>query len=66
MKQKTKKTILVYVSIALGLMYCPFFVLFFIILKIARLVLAICYFGLLDPQKGKDILKSIFRDYDYY
>ena len=50
---------------ALSITYWPIYILSFILLKIARLLLAISYFGLLVPRKGKDILKSIFRDYEY-
>lgn len=66
MNRKTKRNLLFYLTIVVGALYSPFYIAFFLLLKVARLVLAISYFGLLCPRKGVDILKSIFRDYDYF
>lgn len=65
MTRKTKRTLLTYLAMTVGALYLPIYIAFFLLLKVARLLLAISYFGLLCPRKGIDILKSIFRDYDY-
>ena len=43
--------------------YLPFFIVFFILLKLARLVLAIAYAGMLDFRKARDIIKNMFDRY---
>lgn len=50
----------------LGVIYFPVYVAFWLLHKIARLMLAIAYFGLLDKQAGKDIIKSLFKWYGRY
>ena len=45
----------------LGVIYFPAYVAFWLLHKIARLTLAITYFGLLNKQAGKDIIKSLFK-----
>lgn len=45
----------------LGVIYFPAYVAFWLLHKIARLMLAIAYFGLLNKQAGKDIIKSLFK-----
>ena len=45
------------------ILYLPFFTVFFILLKLARLVLAIAYAGMFDFRKAKDILKNMFDRY---
>lgn len=45
----------------LGVIYFPAYVAFWLLHKIARLTLAIAYFGLLNKQVGKDIIKSLFK-----
>lgn len=45
----------------LGVIYFPAYVAFWLLRKIARLTLAIAYFGLLNKQAGKDIIKSLFK-----
>lgn len=44
----------------IGWLYFPIYVLAWILHKVARLILAISYFGLLNKQAGKDIIKSLF------
>lgn len=50
----------------IGLLYFPIFLSAFILHKIARLMLAIAYFGLLNKQAGKDIIKSLFEWHGRY
>lgn len=44
-----------------GILYFPIYLLAWVLHKIARLMLAIAYFGLLSKQAGKDIIKSLFK-----
>ena len=44
-----------------GLLYFPVFFAAWLLHIIARLLLAISYFGLLNPSKGKDVFNSLFR-----
>lgn len=49
-----------------GVFYFPVHVLAWVLHKVARLVLAISYFGMLEKQVGKDIIKSLFRWHGRY
>ncbi len=49
--------------LALSVMYFPVYCLAWLLHKVARLLLAIAYFGLRDWRKGIDIIKSIFTNY---
>ena len=49
-----------------GVLYFPIYLLAWVLHKIARLVLAIAYFGLLNKQAGKDIIKSLFKWHGRY
>lgn len=49
-----------------GVFYFPVYVLAWALHKVARLVLAISYFGMLEKQVGKDIIKSLFRWHGRY
>lgn len=44
-----------------GVFYFPVYVLAWALHKVARLVLAISYFVMLEKQVGKDIIKSLFK-----
>lgn len=44
----------------LGIVYAPIYVAFWLLHKVARLVLAISYFGMLEKTIGKDIIKHLF------
>ena len=44
-----------------GVFYFPVYALAWVLHKVARLVLAISYFGMLEKQVGKDIIKSLFK-----
>lgn len=50
----------------LEVIYFPAYVAFWLLHKIARLMLAIAYFGLLNKQAGKDIIKSLFKWHGRY
>lgn len=49
-----------------GVFYFPVYVLALVLHKVARLVLAISYFGMLEKQVGKDIIKSLFKWHGRY
>ena len=44
-----------------GVLYFPIYLLAWVLHKIARLMLAISYFGMLEKRVGKDIIKSLFK-----
>ena len=50
----------------LGVIYFSAYVAFWLLHEIARLMLAIAYFGLLNKQAGKDIIKSLFKWHGRY
>lgn len=43
-----------------GVIYAPIYVAFWLLHKVARLILAISYFGMLQKTTGKDIIKYLF------
>lgn len=49
-----------------GILYFPIYLLAWVLHKIARLMLAVTYFGLLNKQTGKDIIKSLFKWHGRY
>lgn len=55
------KKVLKYLWRFIGIFYFPIYVLAWALHKIARLMLAISYFGLLDKRVGKDIIKYLFK-----
>lgn len=46
---------------ALGVIYAPIYVAFWLLHKIARLLLAISYFGMLEKCIGVDIISNLFK-----
>lgn len=44
----------------LGVIYFPVYVAFWLLHKLARLLLAISYFGMLEKRIGKDIMAHLF------
>ena len=44
-----------------GLAYLPVFMASWLLHIIARFLLAVSYFGLLNGKKGKDVFNSLFR-----
>ena len=53
--------IALYVWTVLCALYFPFYVTFYLLQVLARILLAISYFGLLDYYMGKNVIKSIFK-----
>lgn len=48
---------------AIGFIYFPIYIAFWLLHKIARIFLAISYFGMLEKQMGKDIISNLFNWY---
>lgn len=66
LKRKKMKKVLKFLWRCVGVLYFPIYLLAWVLHKIARLVLAIAYFGLLNKQVGKDIIKSLFKWHGRY
>lgn len=45
----------------LGVIYAPIYVAFWLLHKVARLLLAISYFGMFEKQIGEDIISNLFN-----
>lgn len=45
----------------LAMIYAPLFIASWIIHKIARLLLAVAYFGMFEMQMAKDIVLNLFK-----
>lgn len=65
-KEEDEKGVLKFLWRYVGVLYFPIYLLAWVLHKIARLVLAIAYFGLLNKQAGKDIIKSLFKWHGRY
>lgn len=50
----------------LEILYFPIYTASWILCKFARLLLGISCFGILESQKGKDILTNLFKKYGRY
>ena len=50
----------------LGWAYAPVYVLAWLLHKVARLILAVSYYGMLERRIAKDIIKSLFTWYGRY
>ena len=57
---KNMKKIAKFIWICLGVVYAPVYIASWLLHKVARLVLAISYFGMLEKTVGKDIIKHLF------
>lgn len=66
LKRKKMEKVLKFLWRCVGILYFPIYLLAWVLHKIARLTLAIAYFGLLNKQAGKDIIKSLFKWYGRY
>lgn len=44
-----------------GLIYSPIFIAAWLLHIVARFLLSISYFGMLNDRRGKDVFKSLFR-----
>lgn len=61
------KKVLKFLWRCVGVLYFPIYLLAWVLHKMARLMLAIAYFGLLNnKQAGKDIIKSLFKWHGRY
>jgi hypothetical protein len=49
------------IHIVIGLIYFPIFVASWLLHKIARLLLSLSYFGMLEPYKGRNVIKWLFK-----
>lgn len=49
------------IHIVIGLVYFPIFVASWLLHKIARLLLSLSYFGMLEPYKGWNVIKWLFK-----
>lgn len=54
------KKIVNYIWRVLGIFYFPVYAAFWLLHKIARIILAVSYFGMLDKTICKDIIKYLF------
>ena len=54
------KKIAKFIWICLGVLYAPVYIASWLLHKVARLALAISYFGMLEKTIGKDIIKHLF------
>jgi hypothetical protein len=55
------KKVIKFIWLLLGVLYFPVYLAFWLFHKIARLLLAISYFGMFEKQIGKDIILSLFN-----
>jgi hypothetical protein len=60
----TKTTITMALFTIVGVLWFPFYIAAWLLRIIARFLLAIAYFGLLNGKMAKDIMKSLFTWYD--
>lgn len=66
LKKEEDEKVLKFLWRCVGVLYFPIYLLAWVLHKIARLMLAIAYFGLLSKQAGKDIIKSLFKWHGRY
>lgn len=57
------KRILKFIWRAISIIYFPVYIAFWLLHKIARIFLAISYFGMLEKQMGKDIIFNLLYRY---
>lgn len=55
------KKILIIIWLMIEAAYFPVYLIFWLLHKIARLLLAISYFGMFEKQMGKDIIINLFK-----
>lgn len=60
------KKVLKHLWAFMSIVYFPIYILASILHSVARFMLAVAYFGLLNKQAGKDIIKSLFRRHGRY
>lgn len=57
----TKVTIFVILWAILGIIYSPVFIAAWLLRIVARFLLSISYFGMLQGKIGKEVFKSLFK-----
>lgn len=57
------KKVIKFIWMCIGVIYFPIYIIFWLLHKVARLLLAISYFGMLEKQVGKDIVLNLFNWY---
>lgn len=60
------KKVLKFLWRCVGVLYFPIYLLAWVLHKIARLLLAVSYFGMLEKSTAKDIIKSLFKWHGRY
>lgn len=60
------KKVLNFLWECLGWLYFPVYLMAWVLHKIARLLLALSYFGMLNKQAGKDIIEYLFKRHGKY
>lgn len=58
--ERNRPMLFIIVWALVGLIYSPIFIAAWLLHIVARLLLSITYFGLLNARMGKDVFKSIF------
>lgn len=64
MAKISKTAIFTFVWMLIGILWLPFFIVAWLLRIVARFVLAVSYFGLLNFKMGSDIIKSLFVWHD--
>ena len=49
----------------IGILYIPFYLAFFLLHKLARILLAIAYLGMFQGRMATDILRNLFSAYGW-
>lgn len=60
----TKESAMFVLSVIIGILWSPIFITAWLLRIVARFLLAISYFGMLNGKMGKDVFKSLFVWYD--
>ena len=60
----TKESAMFVLSVIIGILWSPIFIAAWLLRIVARFLLAISYFGMLNGKMGKDVFKSLFVWYD--
>ena len=58
--KKFRTTLRVFTWFLVGVLYFPVFLAAWVLHLVARFLLSISYFGLLNASKGSDVFKSLF------
>jgi hypothetical protein len=61
--EKNRPMLIIILWIVLGFAYSPFFIAAWVLHIVARLLLALAYFGMLEGYRGKNVFLSVFHNY---